>query len=308
MLEKLTDDQVGLMDEVKNEYISLLEKKINEKDAIEGVKFVYKLAKLEEPKILILDSPLACQIACNLMKKDSRQQVWQQVIQQVRQQKTDYYNTSYDGIWIFSWMSLYDYFHRVGIVNNKLFDQYEKYVKSGVFSSIYFDKLAILSKNPILLLRDDKYRLHNQEGYAIEWADGYGQNYVHGVYFEEELFDKIFIKKEITGKEILKLKNTEQKAVAIQLFGYDKMIEELNIVKIDTYRVYNTYTGRESVSDLYEFDLDDIRIRFVKVQDHSTGKITVLGVPIEDGTKTVKGAIAWTFGLQENEYCLVKET
>lgn len=374
MLDKLTDEQIKLMDNVKNEYVHLLNRRSNDKDIIEGVKFVYKISGLREPDIQIFDSPFACQLYLNAQQKiqrqvmprveqQIRQQVWQQALwlqqtesqtwkkvdQQVKQQvrrvtlqvlqpvflQVDqkarqqieqqvgqhgaiyYYPININGTWICDWLSSCDYFERIGIIKNGSLDQYKKYIKSGVFLSIYLDGLAIVSRNPLRLSKDDRERLHCLEGYAIEWADGYGQNYVHGVFFELDLFDKIFIKKNVTGEDILNLRNVEQKAVAIQFFGYDKLIDQLMAIKIDSYKVKNEYTGIESISELYDFEIENkegdwrrsiIRGRFVKVQDHSTGKITVLGVPISKETESVKGAIAWTFNLKKDEYSLIIET
>ena len=365
MLQKLTVDQEKLMDIVKNENVHLLEKSTNEKDAKEGIRFLYKVAGLLEPEILIFDSPLASQLYLNKMKiprlvmmrvehyleqqlrwqlsvlqrdephifqqvdnivgsqvfrlvdQQVRQIVFPQLDQRVmeemrkifgRQRAMDYYHASVDDMLVRGWLALCDYFERIGIVKNALLCQYKKYLMSGIFSSMYLDRLAVMSKNPLRLSRDDKGRLHNREGYAIEWADGYGQNFIHGVFLELDLFNKIFIRKDLTGRDILNLRNIEQKAVAIQYFGYDKLINELRATKIDSYIVKNAYTGIESVSELYEFDLDGRNIRFVKVQDHSTGKITVLGVPINNETSTAKAAIAWTFGLREDEYSFITET
>jgi len=359
---------------IRDEYVRSLERKTNDKDVIEGIKFAYKISGLREPDIKIFDSPLACQLYLNTLQrvplqvtKRIEQQIrreiqknesWsqgvspkvlhdvhvtielevnrqldlltrrpvfpqvdmrvkQEIERQVGHQRALYYFlTEIDTTLVSNQLPVCDYFERIGAIKNDLPDEYRRYFRSGIFSSTYFDGLALVSRNPLRLSRNDRGRLHNQEGYAIEWADGYGQNFVNGIFFESELFDKIFIKKNITGKDIISLRNIEQKAVTIQSFGYDKLIYELGARKIDTYRVKNAYTGIESVSELYDFEIEHeegsrrmfLRGRFVKVQDHSTGKITVLGVPIIRETQTVKGAIAWSFDMVEGEYNLVIET
>lgn len=374
MLEKLTPEQEKILHDVKNEYIHLLERVTNDKDVIEGIKFVYKISGLREPDIKIFDSPLACQLYLNTLQRVPLQ-VTQRVEQQIRlqiqrempwlnqadptvlhevemilrgevvrqidqlvrrpvfaqvdlrvknemeqqlgrQRAMSYFQTEIDTMLIFGQLPIFDFLERIGITKNDLPGEYKIYFKSGIFSSTYLEGLAVASRNPLRLSRDDRGRLHNQEWYAIEWADGYGQNFVHGVFFELDLFDKIFTKRCITGKDILDFRNIEQKAVAIQFFGYDKLIDELGAKRIDSYKVKNAYTGIESISELYDFEIEhnegdrrrSIRGRFVKVQDHSTGKITVLGVPVSKETDTAKGAIAWTFQLNENEYNLVVET
>lgn len=50
------------------------------------------------------------------------------------------------------------------------------------------------------------------------------------------------------------------------------------------------------------------RARFVKVQCQTTKKETIIRVPVTDQTKTCIGAIAWTFGEEENNYNPIKET
>lgn len=240
-----------------------------------------------------------------------------EMVRQFGQQRAMcYFNTEIDISLTSNQLPIFDYFERIGIANDNIPGEFKRYFKSGIFSSTYLIGLAVVSRNPSRLSRDDRGRLHNHEWYAIEWKDGYGQNFVHGVFFEQDLFDRILFKRDIVGKDILSLRNIEQKAIAIQLFGYDKLMDELGAKKIDSYTVRNAYTGTESVSELYDFEIGhneggavrSIRGRFVKVQDHSTGKITVLGVPIIRATETVKGAIAWTFGLNEDEYDPIIET
>lgn len=276
MLSKLNDEQIRLIDEVKDEFIGLLDKKINEKDAIEGVEFVYKLAGLKS-KVIILDSPLACQKACQKLYNQVQDsignqignqlgyevgiQIWNRILCEVNNQVdiqvknwvwnkvgNPFWNQirvqvmnvlrsqikdmirnradngiwnrcfimSLDGVWSIGWTAFYSYFKKIGIVDNELFDKYEKYIKSGVFTSIYFENLAILSRNPTKLSKDEICNLHSVEGYAIEWMDGYGQYYVDGVYFDSDLFDKFFIKKNITSEEIANLKNDEQRICLIE--------------------------------------------------------------------------------------------
>lgn len=212
------------------------------------------------------------------------------------------------------WLSFYLHFKKLGILENELFDAYYKYAQSGIFINMYFDNadLIILIKNPLYAASDNRERLSNKDGYAIEWPDGHGIYFVNGVHFDRELYNSIFVNKTIKGRDILLLKNTEQKTIAIQQYGYYDMIKDIGAKKIDEMEIM-TNVGK-AVNELYDFEIEGnegwrrIRGRFVKVVDHSTGKITCLGIPIEKSTETVRGAIAWTFGLNEMEYKPVIET
>ena len=63
MLEKLTPEQKIIMNKTLDEWLNFLFKdnSFDEKKCKEGVKWLYQLAKLKEPKIIILKSPLAIQ-------------------------------------------------------------------------------------------------------------------------------------------------------------------------------------------------------------------------------------------------------
>ena len=147
--------------------------------------------------------------------------------------------------------------------------------------------------------RDSKNRLSNKSNYAITFADGYGQNYVNGVFFDEELFKKCFVEKKITPEEIVYMKNAEQKAVLIQEFGYNFILDNLDDKKI---------LHKELNYELFEFNIENLIARAVKVVCPSTQRIFILGVPRETSTETCMGAIAWTFGMKEDEYKLFAES
>jgi hypothetical protein len=104
------------------------------------------------------------------------------------------------------------------------------------------------------------------------------------------------------------LENTEHKTIAIQHIGYDKLLDKLGAKKLDEWITNSVVNGNKAICELFEFELDRSTFRFVKVQDHSTGKITALGVPVIPDTQTAKGAIAWTFGMTEEEYNPTMET
>ena len=215
-------------------------------------------------------------------------------------------------------LSLYDYFLRITAIKdtseNKIVEKFIEYMRTGIRHRLYIQGNAyIIRNNNGPQFKDELGRLNNEKGYAVIWRYKKGiiesgLHFVKGVYFQPELFNKIFIKENISSKEIFDLRNTEQKAIAIHHIGYDKFIKELSAKKLDEWVTESAINGNIAVCELYQFDLDRTTLRFVKVQDHSTGKKTVLGVPIEKGTETAKGAVAWTFGRKEEEYNPTIET
>ncbi len=168
----------------------------------------------------------------------------------------------------------------------------------------------IICRNPLKLLLDDKHRLNSTFQSAVEWR-GEIQHFVHGVYFDEELFNKIFIDKKITPGEIMILHNLEQKAVVIQEFGFDYII---SLLKDKNY--LDKYTEKWNDSDkhinyeLFECKLETFTtIRLLKVEwwENRRKRETVLGIPRNEGIDTCKEAVAWTFGMTSEEYNLEKQ-
>ncbi len=93
MLKKLTPEQVLLAIQVRDEWLNHVFKSdipLDKELAIEGVKWLYSLAKMPTPYVVVLDSPRSCQIAANILKKETlfqvEEQVWSQVGAQVRAQ------------------------------------------------------------------------------------------------------------------------------------------------------------------------------------------------------------------------------
>lgn len=243
-----------------------------------------------------------------------------------------YFTSDVDKGYDLGLIGYYDYFKRIRIVKldkeeNDMFDKFLDYTKMGIIYTIYLNKRAVISRNPLYTLRNDMKesdvtllmrradnripiaRFSNKDGYAVEWRNGDGLHFVNGVYIEESLFRDIFIDG-FNGNysQIFKLENTEHKTIAIQHIGYDKLLDRLGAKKLDVWETNSMFSGNLAVCELFEFDLDRSTFRFVKVQDHSTGKITALGVPVISDTRTAKGAVAWTFGRKEEEYGPIIET
>lgn len=78
--------------------------------------------------------------------------------------------------------------------------------------------------------------------------------------------------------------------------------------KLDTWITESVVNGNMAICSLYQFRLDGSILRFVEIQDHSTGKKTALGVPIIEETNTARRAVVWTFGRTAEEYGPTIET
>jgi len=345
----------------------------DEQKARKFVKWLYKLIDKKEPTVVILDSPLAVQLAINILKfnkeriweqlwrrlwgqldeqlrgqldEQLERQLWEQLNKQLREQLLGQLINQFHGkridkqlgrqllgkLWRqldknklkcfqfdywgdiswFGYLAFYDYIYEELFPEIKIpiFEQYREFSKANINFLVTFENIAFISKPPVFINFDEKDRLHCKNDFAVLYADGFGTHFVNGVFFEKELFIKAFKENNMSGSEILMVKNTEQKAVLIEHYGYEKILNELKDVKVlDEVNDFSKVDNKPVKYQVLEFNLDGAILRFVRVEDHSTHKVTCLGVPRNEQTKTCKGAIKWTFGLDEKEdYAPVIET
>ena len=143
----------------------------------------------------------------NQVRTQVRTQVENQVIDQVRNQKLQFIEQWF-GAWNAGWLSFYDYFDEINIIEDKEFTNYKTLQLEG-FSIVFFELFVVICKMPKKTLRDDSNRLHSVSDAAIQWRDNQNQYFIHGVNFEKKLWNKVS-KRKLTAKQVLGIKNMEQ--------------------------------------------------------------------------------------------------
>jgi len=216
--------------------------------------------------------------------------------------KLKYYTFSADDI-LQSWQSFYDYFTQIKVINNKNFIKYTNYLKGCPFFTIYFKGIALIGRNPTFLKRDERNRLHCTTDHAISFRDGYGQHYLHGVYFSPEQFKDLIINKP-KPEVVFKLGNVEQRSALIQFYGIEYFFNNLpNKKVIDVFDTFQKGTKLEVTYTLLDYDISESIVQRVLVcewWEKNEKQKAVLGIP--PNILTCKGAVAWTFDVDEGEY------
>lgn len=154
--------------------------------------------------------------------------------------------------------------------------------------------VCIVSEMPTEIHRDAQNRLHSENGPAVKFGDGYEFRSLWGVRFPVDLHNQV-CSKEMSGKEILKIENIEQRMAALKLRGPEKLIEEMDAKHIAT---------SERGNSLYFIkELFSTPAYFLKYKDPSTERIYISGVDPEIGICGDPDAcMAWKFGLNPAEY------
>jgi hypothetical protein len=277
MLEELNPKQEKLMDDISIEY----EKNVLDGDdsydvnkISEGINFIYKLADLPEPQIVICQSPMDMAIEADLKSGET----------------IDYLGSGYDS----GWTAFYDFFQRIGIDFDKEwgFDIWKEFIlNSGVFATVLCENVAFVCIRPFKVNLNENGDLHSDKEMAIEWQDGYGEYYMNGVSMPENII--MTAAHEIDPKLVLTEKNAEVRREIVRKIGVVSLCEKLNSKCIDSENGY----------ELLLLDLGDGRNRpYLKMKNPSIGTFHIEGVSPD--IKTVKQALAWRNQSEESPILL----
>ena len=169
------------------------------------------------------------------------------------------------------------------------------------------------------LLRQCPYIEHMRHGTSTSWypsgriksEEKFQGGRSHGIntYWDlsgKQLFKQLFIRGKLinnginslinsgglTAKHILKINNAEVRRVCLEELGYGRFLNQLDHEIIDKQEDYELVK--------INWHRKERPISLVKVKCPSTGAFYVLRVPLS--TKTVKEAVAWTFGMATKDY------
>jgi hypothetical protein len=226
-------------------------------------------------------------------------QVRDQVGAQVRDQKSEFFQFAATGIgWDSHWVSFYDFFTRVGILNHDGLNVYVRFLRCGLWDSILLKDVAIICRRPARVHRDDQNRLHNTEGPSVEWLDGYANYHLHGMRVERDWVEH---PEKIDVERVLKEENVELRRALTTLMGYTRFVAEAKAEVLES----DIDGGGQPRRLLKIADPMDEDIYLIEVQDPSTGRQYHLRVP--PTMKTCREAVAWGYGMPAELYAPLVE-
>jgi len=168
---------------------------------------------------------------------------------------------------------------------------------------VWRDVLWLQEDESLGITRDRRFIWRDRSGtHEANWQNFFRkakQSWKDGQIFHKLQDYLLFLRADkLTAREILSCRNVEIRTLLLNQFGHERLIKELEGIVIH----------QEGDSQLIKLDLGNITepIRVIKVRDSSTKKYYILRVP--PTVKTCKQAIAWTFGMEEDEYDPIKES
>ncbi len=211
--------------------------------------------------------------------------------------------TSWMGAWDWYWLASAD-FARKGLsckldepVSNEL-DHWMR-LTTHATAYLFYENCCYVFLKPRTVSQDDSFRAHHPSKAAVEFVDNTALYFWHGIEVPDHLIkqpQKLFI------RHIEAESNAELRRIMIEIYGLERFIKDSSAKQIH----------QDNYGTLYRKELrGDEAVIVVKVKNSTpepdgSFKDYFLRVPPE--TRTAKAAVAWTFGLSENEYKPTKET
>ena len=264
-------------------------------DAVECVKWNYTKAGYDMPEVIVAENPHEANLIAMKLTGETEYKNFNTYLFTMNVYSNVYYQ----------W---FKFIHKEFDLPLTIKDDFEAcfglYMKSGIYSAVFFDKACIVVKYPKSITRDAQNELHNVNGQAVDWAYASEDSkwdcyYIHGVNISKDIFDKVTTQT-YTIEDFLAEKNEEVKnavmAMMAELHGENyfhnfisKSLNEIDtfVDKKDAKYLENTTKGMNiGVYTLFKGTVGSIDFAYVRCYCPSTDRMFFLAVdPINTNAK-----------------------
>lgn len=266
MKTELTQEEKDLIPVIEKKWIDLalvknvdgIDKPLFEK----GINWLYdRFLKLPAPQVVYCDGLIEALIKITLVKDYGKEleDYDPKMVQQFYDKELDKefidhirknysLKSSYCGWSNFGWVSFYDYFTEIGVVDNPDFNQYKEIIQSNVFETFEFEHAVFAVQPPRTIVKNDTNQLHNPKGPAIEFLDGSKFYYINGREIDGEL-----ITKPLTKERFMTEQNEDIRGAIFEIIeakGEGSMMEFLEAYEFDN-DVITHENGDKEILTLY---------------------------------------------------------
>lgn len=281
-IEQLTPEQEAMIPAYREKWIKIGTccDPCNFEESKKYAKMAYKAAGLKCPnKFYLVDSPIAAaELEVKLTNEHNKLDK--------KAYNNDIYralNSQIYGYHEAGWLSYYDFmWNEVGIEECAKLEGLIGLAKNCGWWAPY-DKCVIFQHRHEELHLDEEFRIHNDNGPAIRYRDGFSIWSIHGVRVNEQI---VMRPKTLTVKQINHETNQDVRSIMINRFGWENYLEKSNAKCID-FRDNDIEGTKEA---LYISPIGGKRL----VVTCPTGRVFALGVPEE--VVTCEQAQFWLSG------------
>jgi len=307
-IEKLTASQTARFSEFIEKWIQigLCTDRADRDRAERSQKALYKLANLQEPKIIWVLDPISAAIAAVLIGAWIRNQnkMNSAVHSAVRLVTIDLFKNKeikdggsrYGGSLWASYAAWADFFNEVCTIS------IDRNYLDSVESCGYWWQLngiVIASDRPSHIRLDSQGRLHDEKRQSIGYCNGVGWHHIHGVRVPEFVVEK---PEQITPQLIQKESNAEVRRVMMDRYGAARYVKDVGGKLIHQDRFGKLYHFKD------ERFLELVAVEVKNSTPEIDGSIKNYFLFVDPSLRTAKEAVAWTFGMKPDEYDPAIET
>lgn len=291
MKTELTLEEELLTTIVRDEWINraFLENKngIDKEKFENGITWLYsKFLELPKPQIIYCDGLIEAIIKITLVKDFDKElsDYSPSMVNDFNEDKFDddfmskfkensRLNSTYCGWSNFGWVSFYDYFTRIGVIDNEDFNNYKNLIESNVFECFEFEHAIFVVKPPSEIITNDNGDLHNTKGYSVRFDDDSKFYFINGRVINKELITDGF-----TKEEFLNETNEDIRGAMFEIiegngegsmlefldayeYGQDKIVHVNGEVETLTlYRTHETFKELQNINGKFDVPLCWLRL------------------------------------------------
>ncbi|WP_232265691.1 DUF6745 domain-containing protein [Streptomyces pactum] len=162
-----------------------------------------------------------------------------------------------------------------------------------------YEKVVILSERPAELHRDEAGRLDRGDGPALAYPDGFALYAWRGMPVPAEFPARLA---DLSAERIRAEDNAELRRVMLEHYGYDRYLAESGARPLH----------RDETGVLWRIELPDdepvVMVEVVNSTPEPDGTRRTYWLRVPPRTRTAREGVAWTFGLDAEEYHPRRET
>ena len=215
------------------------------------------------------------------VKASVRASVWASVGDSVMASIGDSVNeySSYIDLSNYGWVSFYDFFEKINLLDNFNFKQYKKLIRSNVFNAYEYENYVFAIQPPVYIETNLAGRLHSTTQAAVQFRDGSEYYFINGRSIPAWIVND---KSSITKERFMKETDADIKGAIYESIGQQGMLDLLGAKVVDRREIVHANGDREVVellktNDLFK-EIDNQPFAWVSMCCPSTGTHYLQGV------------------------------
>ena len=187
--------------------------------------------------------------------------------------------SSYIDLSNYGWVSFYDFFEKINLLDNFNFKQYKKLIRSNVFNAYEYENYVFAIQPPVYIETNLAGRLHSTTQAAVQFRDGSEYYFINGRSIPAWIVND---KSSITKERFMKETDADIKGAIYESIGQQGMLDLLGAKVVDRREIVHANRDREVVEllktdDLFK-EIDNQPFAWVSMCCPSTGTHYLQGV------------------------------